>query len=242
MPWRPSPTSTRRLHPGERLYECIVQEARARNQFPVPREYLNIYREPEPGVWRANITPPARHRRHRSRAPHARGDRGAPPSHEGVRVHARALPGAGAGATAGSGRADRHPRDAPDRGPLHAHRRGRAPGRTLRRRDRPLRVPDRHPRPHRHARQAHRPGGRGLLRDPVPLPGAGARRQPPGRRPLPLRHPRGGGERARDPARLRDGSGRGHARPPSARASASARATSTAAACAKTLRPQGALV
>jgi hypothetical protein len=45
-----------RLHPGERLYECIVQEARARNQFPVPREYLNIYREPEPGVWRANIT------------------------------------------------------------------------------------------------------------------------------------------------------------------------------------------
>jgi len=45
-----------RLHPGERLYECIVQEARARGQFPVPREYLNIYREPEPGIWRANIT------------------------------------------------------------------------------------------------------------------------------------------------------------------------------------------
>jgi hypothetical protein len=44
------------LHPGERLYECIVQEARGRGQFPVPREYLNIYREPEPGVWRANIT------------------------------------------------------------------------------------------------------------------------------------------------------------------------------------------
>ena len=43
-------------HPGERLYECIVQEARGRGQFPVPREYLNIYREPEPGVWRANIT------------------------------------------------------------------------------------------------------------------------------------------------------------------------------------------
>ena len=43
-------------HPGERLYECIVQEARQRGQFPVPREYLNIYREPEPGVWRANIT------------------------------------------------------------------------------------------------------------------------------------------------------------------------------------------
>ena len=43
-------------HPGERLYECIVQEARGRGQFPVPREYINIYREPEPGVWRANIT------------------------------------------------------------------------------------------------------------------------------------------------------------------------------------------
>jgi hypothetical protein len=43
-------------HQGERLYECIVQEARAKGQFPVPREYLNIYREPEPGVWRANIT------------------------------------------------------------------------------------------------------------------------------------------------------------------------------------------
>ena len=45
-----------RLHPGERLYECVVQEARARGEFPVPREYLSLYREPEPGVWRANIS------------------------------------------------------------------------------------------------------------------------------------------------------------------------------------------
>lgn len=46
----------RRLHPGERLFECIVQSARARGEFPLPREYLSLYREPEPGVWRVNTT------------------------------------------------------------------------------------------------------------------------------------------------------------------------------------------
>ncbi|MBI3997861.1 MAG: FAD-dependent oxidoreductase, partial [Armatimonadetes bacterium] len=45
-----------RQHPGERLFECVVQAARARGEFPLPREYLNFYREPEPGVWRVNVT------------------------------------------------------------------------------------------------------------------------------------------------------------------------------------------
>jgi len=44
------------LHPGERLFECIVREARERNAFPIPREWINIYREPESGVWRANVS------------------------------------------------------------------------------------------------------------------------------------------------------------------------------------------
>jgi hypothetical protein len=45
-----------RVHPGERLYECVVQAARARGEWTLPREYLSIYREPEPGVWRINVT------------------------------------------------------------------------------------------------------------------------------------------------------------------------------------------
>ena len=45
-----------RTHPGERLYECVVREARAKGEFPIPREWINIYREPEPGVWRVNCT------------------------------------------------------------------------------------------------------------------------------------------------------------------------------------------
>jgi hypothetical protein len=45
-----------RIHPGERLYECVVREAREKGEFPIPREWINIYREPEPGVWRVNCT------------------------------------------------------------------------------------------------------------------------------------------------------------------------------------------
>ncbi len=45
-----------RTHPGERLYECVVREAREKGEFPIPREWINIYREPEPGVWRVNCT------------------------------------------------------------------------------------------------------------------------------------------------------------------------------------------
>jgi len=45
-----------RLHPGERLFECIVQEARARGEWQLPREYINLYREPTPGQWRVNTT------------------------------------------------------------------------------------------------------------------------------------------------------------------------------------------
>lgn len=44
------------IHPGERLFECIVQEAKAEGSWNIPREYINIYREPFPGIWRVNTT------------------------------------------------------------------------------------------------------------------------------------------------------------------------------------------
>lgn len=45
-----------KLHPGERLFECLVQAARERGEWTLPREYLNLYREPAPGEWRVNTT------------------------------------------------------------------------------------------------------------------------------------------------------------------------------------------
>ena len=45
-----------KLHPGERLFECIVQQAKARGEWQLPREYINLYREPTPGQWRVNTT------------------------------------------------------------------------------------------------------------------------------------------------------------------------------------------
>lgn len=44
------------LHPGERLFECIVKEARERGEWSLEREFLNLYREPTPGHWRINTT------------------------------------------------------------------------------------------------------------------------------------------------------------------------------------------
>lgn len=44
------------LHPGERLFECIVKRARARGEWTLEREFLNLYREPIPGQWRVNTT------------------------------------------------------------------------------------------------------------------------------------------------------------------------------------------
>lgn len=43
-------------HPGEHLYECLVTEARTRGEINIPNDWINIYREPEPGVWRVNTT------------------------------------------------------------------------------------------------------------------------------------------------------------------------------------------
>lgn len=44
------------LHPGERLFECIVKQARERGEWTLEREFLNIYREPTAGQWRVNST------------------------------------------------------------------------------------------------------------------------------------------------------------------------------------------
>ncbi len=44
------------LHPGERLFESIVKEARAKGEWKLEREFLNLYREPTPGQWRINTT------------------------------------------------------------------------------------------------------------------------------------------------------------------------------------------
>jgi hypothetical protein len=46
----------RQLHPGERLFECLVQQAKAEGRWRIPREYLNLYREPRPGEYRVNTT------------------------------------------------------------------------------------------------------------------------------------------------------------------------------------------
>ncbi len=45
-----------RIHPGEHLFECLVTEARRRGEFDIPNEWINMYREPERGVWRVNTT------------------------------------------------------------------------------------------------------------------------------------------------------------------------------------------
>lgn len=45
-----------KLHPGERLFECIVKEARERGKWTLEREFLNLYREPTPGQWKVNTT------------------------------------------------------------------------------------------------------------------------------------------------------------------------------------------
>jgi len=44
------------LHPGERLFECIVKQARLQGEWTLDREFLNLYREPIPGQWRVNTT------------------------------------------------------------------------------------------------------------------------------------------------------------------------------------------
>ncbi len=45
-------------HPEDQgqLFHTIVEEARARGEFPVPRDKIGIYRTPAPGVWRVNTT------------------------------------------------------------------------------------------------------------------------------------------------------------------------------------------
>ena len=44
------------IHPGERLFECIVREARQRGEFDIPREHVNVYLEPRTGDYRVNTT------------------------------------------------------------------------------------------------------------------------------------------------------------------------------------------
>jgi hypothetical protein len=44
------------LHPGERLFQCIVQQAKAQGEWTLDREFLNLYRKPTSGQWRVNTT------------------------------------------------------------------------------------------------------------------------------------------------------------------------------------------
>ena len=46
----------RQAYPEERLFQSIVEAARERGEFQIPRQYINIYQEPEPGVYRVNVT------------------------------------------------------------------------------------------------------------------------------------------------------------------------------------------
>lgn len=45
-----------RANPHERLFRSIVAKAQAEGRWDLPRDYLNIYREPAPGEYRANIS------------------------------------------------------------------------------------------------------------------------------------------------------------------------------------------
>ncbi len=45
-----------RAHPGERMFQDVVARAKAEGRWTIPREYLNLYREPAPGEYRANIS------------------------------------------------------------------------------------------------------------------------------------------------------------------------------------------
>jgi glycine/D-amino acid oxidase-like deaminating enzyme len=45
-----------KLHPGERPFECLVQQARREGRWNIPREYINLYREPRAGEYRINTT------------------------------------------------------------------------------------------------------------------------------------------------------------------------------------------
>ena len=53
------------LHPGERLFECIVKQATARGEWTLEREFLNLYREPTPGQWRIKHNSRSEHRWHK---------------------------------------------------------------------------------------------------------------------------------------------------------------------------------
>lgn len=46
----------RQVNKDERLFESIVAEAKKRGEFSIPRDYINIYKEPEAGVYRVNVT------------------------------------------------------------------------------------------------------------------------------------------------------------------------------------------
>jgi glycine/D-amino acid oxidase-like deaminating enzyme len=45
-----------RAHPGKRMFEEIVTRAREAGSWSIPRQWLNLYREPHPGEYRVNIT------------------------------------------------------------------------------------------------------------------------------------------------------------------------------------------
>ena len=45
-----------RAHPDERLFKSIVSKAREEGVWDLQRDFLSIYREPEPGEYRANIS------------------------------------------------------------------------------------------------------------------------------------------------------------------------------------------
>ena len=45
-----------RAHPDERLFRSIVSKAREEGAWDLQRDFLSIYREPEPGEYRANIS------------------------------------------------------------------------------------------------------------------------------------------------------------------------------------------
>jgi hypothetical protein len=146
------------LHPGERLFECVVQQAKREGRWSIPREYINLYREPRPGEYRVNTT-----RLHDIDGTNpddlSRAELEGRRQVAGVFRFLRELPRLRAGTTSGNGGPNRDSRDPPHPRGVCPYRRGCARRRDLPRLHRVLRLPYRYPRPDRHAGGAPRPTG-----------------------------------------------------------------------------------
>ena len=174
-----------------RPFTSIVKAAHERGEFPIPREAIGDLPHATPGHLARQHHPPAAARRHGRPGSDEGRDRGSAAGDVPDEVLPRAVPRLRERDAAGHGRDDRRPRDAADRRRVHADRRRPGDRPRVRRRDRAVRLPDRHPQPDRLRRHDEQRGVRvrERLPDPVRLPGAARGRPAAGGGPLRLGQP-----------------------------------------------------